>query len=456
MVPALRDSVSAAIDTSLEYLKSIQAKSGAWEGEMEWSPVITAQYVIVRRIVGEPLLANRRPEFVAYFARTQTADGGWGLHPESNASLFVTTLVYVALRFLGESPTAPRLAAARALIAESGTPLACPTWGKLWLAFCNLYEFEGINPVPPELWLLPSWLPFHPARFYCHTRLIYLGMSYLWGKEFRTPADDICLALRKELYGAPYESVDFGRSQGMVSGRDRFVPPSRILEAAYRILSLARRWVPAGVRRAANARALSLIEFEQRSTDFAALSPVNGLLNVLSLFAADPRHPGLAPSLAATEHWLWRSEAGGSRLCGARSQVWDTAFVAQAACIASKGASFRANLACAAFFIRNNRITSELEEGARFYRSPRRGGWCFSDARHGWPVSDTTGRSPVGLACDAQARRCRRGCRGMRIGNAIFVRASESGRRLGFVRKTAREFAAGTAQSVGNVRRLHD
>jgi len=36
------------------------------------------------------------------------------------------------------------------------------------------------------------------------------------------------------------------------------------------------------------------------------------------------------------------------------------------------------------------RLRTELDDGAKYFRSPRLGGWCFSDARHGWPVSDTT------------------------------------------------------------------
>jgi cycloartenol synthase len=46
------------------------------------------------------------------------------------------------------------------------------------------------------MWLLPYWLPFHPGnknpntqienltgRFWCHCRMVYLPMSYLFGKR---------------------------------------------------------------------------------------------------------------------------------------------------------------------------------------------------------------------------------------------------------------------------------
>jgi lanosterol synthase len=382
--------VCEAIDSSLHRLAGLQGGLGEWEGEVIWSPLIAAQYVIARSCVGKNVPAGERDAFLTYFAQQQTDEGGWGLHPESRSNLFVTTLVYVAQRMLGAPKHDRLLAAARDLIRKLGTPLAIPTWGKLWLAFCNLYDFSGIFPILPELWLLPAWLPFHPSRFYCHTRQIYLGMSYLWGRRFRCPVDDMCLSLREELYGVPYESIDFKRGRGLVSRRDCRSAPSASLKAANAIFSIAEKCIPAALRRRACERTLSLIEFEQRSTEFAALSPVNGLLNVLSLYAANSNHTQLAPSLDGLAHWLWCDDANGARLCGARSQVWDTALVVEAAHHAANKAAFGPNLAAAAAYLRVNQVKTELDDGAKYFRSPRLGGWCFSDARHGWPVSDTT------------------------------------------------------------------
>ncbi len=30
--------------------------------------------------------------------------------------------------------------------------MGVPSWGKAWLAILGVYEWEGLNPVPPELW----------------------------------------------------------------------------------------------------------------------------------------------------------------------------------------------------------------------------------------------------------------------------------------------------------------
>lgn len=35
--------------------------------------------------------------------------------------------------------------------------------GKFWLAVMGVYDWEGLHPIPPELWLLPYMLPIHPG-----------------------------------------------------------------------------------------------------------------------------------------------------------------------------------------------------------------------------------------------------------------------------------------------------
>jgi len=34
----------------------------------------------------------------------------------------------------------------------AGGAIGVPQWGKHWLSCMNLYEWDGVNPVPPEFW----------------------------------------------------------------------------------------------------------------------------------------------------------------------------------------------------------------------------------------------------------------------------------------------------------------
>lgn len=46
--------------------------------------------------------------------------------------------------------------AARKRLHELGGASASPLWGKFWLCVLGVYEWQGINPVPPETWCV-NW-----------------------------------------------------------------------------------------------------------------------------------------------------------------------------------------------------------------------------------------------------------------------------------------------------------
>ena len=236
------------VGRALGWLTERQHEDGCWEGEVVWCPMILAQYVIVQRILGRSLDEQTRLGIIRHFEVTRKQDSGWGLHPESGSYVFVTTLAYVALRLLGVSPDDPLAAPARAWLRDqSGGVLAIPTWGKFWLSMLGLYEYSGMNPVPPELFLLPRWLPFHPDRFYCHTRYIYLGIAYLYGKRFRADAIAEIEQLRQELYPAPYGEIHFASHRHHLAISDVYVRPSAALRTAWNLLNAVERlrpWIP--------------------------------------------------------------------------------------------------------------------------------------------------------------------------------------------------------------------
>lgn len=59
---------------------------------------------------------------------------------------------YVMLRILGLDKDDELMVRSRAKIHSLGGALPIPSWGKFWLAALNLYDWEGLNPILPELW----------------------------------------------------------------------------------------------------------------------------------------------------------------------------------------------------------------------------------------------------------------------------------------------------------------
>jgi squalene cyclase len=323
----------AAADRAASRLMACQDADGSWQGEVVWCPVITAQVVLAYAIMGRAMPAERGRRILRYFASMRRPDGGWGLHPESQSYLFVTTLVYVAARLLGEAPDSPLLRDAVRWLAGHEEGLgALPTWGRFWLSLLGLYDRDRMTVCPPELFLLPAWAPLAADRLYCHTRYIYLGMAYLSGVGLRVDLGEIGVALRREL-------ASFIRpgpmSRHRIAASDLYVPPGRALRLAYDAMAMLGpiwRRLPgaATLRRQALDRCLRRIRAEQRGSNWQALSPVNGILNTLALWAHDPDAPEVAASIAGLEAWCWEDDAQGVRYAGARSTTWDTAFAIQA------------------------------------------------------------------------------------------------------------------------------
>ncbi len=387
---------AAARARALARLAALQSPRGDWEGEMVWCPMITAQVVIVRHVVGRPVDGATRHGVIRYLRGTRTADGAWGLHSESGGYVFITTLVYVALRLLGLPRDEPLVATARGwLHAQPGVVLAVPTWGKLWLALLGLYGWAGVTPVLPELYALPRLLPFHPARWYCHTRYIYLAVAYLYGRRVTADLGRLGAELREELYAAPYATLDFAAHRHVVAPTDLHVRPGPGLRLAASVLAGVDRVIPAPLRRRALDACLGRIRYEQRESGWRGLSPVNAVLDCLALWTHDPDDPALTASLDGLESWRW-DDAVGVRYAGARSNAWDTAFALRALTTGDEPAHAAA-IRDGSAFLRDTQLTTELPRWREQDRAPVRGGWCFSDGAHRWPVSDCTAEAVSAL-----------------------------------------------------------
>ena len=71
-----------------------------------------------------------------------------------------SVLVYVTLRLLGVPAEDPQLQRAPWFLPHGAAVERLV--GEFILAMLGLYEYQGLVPLPPELWLLPESLPLHP------------------------------------------------------------------------------------------------------------------------------------------------------------------------------------------------------------------------------------------------------------------------------------------------------
>jgi lanosterol synthase len=118
----------------------------------------------------------------------------------------------------------------------------------LFLHCSTLESWEGVNPVPPELWLLPEMLPFHPWRWWVHSRQVYLPISYLYGKRLQVELDPTLASLRHELYTQPYESINWPRCRNLVAKEDLYSPRHPIANGLFWILGYWEKICPSSIR----------------------------------------------------------------------------------------------------------------------------------------------------------------------------------------------------------------
>lgn len=379
-----------AVDQGLEHLRRTQHADGSWHGDYGGPLFLLPLYVSTCHIAGLAIDLSSRREMLRYLAAHQNEDGGFGLHVEANSAVFPTALNYVAARLLGEEANAGWLSRARAWLERQGGPTRSAAWGKYFLAVLNLYDYRGLAPVLPELWLLPTRLPFHPSRLWCHCRMVYLPLSYLYGRRSAAALSPILQELRRELYPEGYDRIDWERARAELAPNDELSPRSPLLEVASRFLLGFEARCPRILRTRALEYVLDQIRREDANTDYICIGPISKLLHTLVWHFENPNGGELAQHARRLGDYLYQA-ADGLKMNGYdSSRLWDTAFAAQAIARAPQDERSRALLDAAFVYLEANQVVEDVPERERCFRHASQGGWPFSSRAHGWPISDCT------------------------------------------------------------------
>lgn len=352
--------------------------------------------VITWYVTETPIPESHAIEIKNYlFARQHPEDGGWGLHIEGESSVFGTAMNYTALRLLGADPEDPRLIKARDKLWKLGGALNAPHWGKFWLTVLGVLDWDVVNPVPPELWLLPDWVPIAPWRWWIHMRTVFLPMSFIYSRRWSYPLNDLTRQLRSELLTQPFETINFESHRNTISPTDNYHPKS----LALRILFWLLIWIwfpflrPNWMKQRAEDWVSWLIEAEDENTDFANLGPVNGPLNTIVAYIKEgPESQPFREHLKTLPEFLWVKDEGMLMNGTNGVQVWDTAFAIQAAndCGFTDNPRWKPVLTKALEFLEDQQILEECRDQHRCYRQQRKGAWGFSNRKQGYTVSDCT------------------------------------------------------------------
>ncbi|KAL2917348.1 Lanosterol synthase (Oxidosqualene--lanosterol cyclase) [Polyrhizophydium stewartii] len=387
-----------AARNGVRFLSLLQTPDGHFAGEYGGPMFLTPGIVIAMYVTGTRWPPGYEAELVRYLKNfANKEDGGWGIHIESPSTCFGTALNYVALRLLGTPADDPVCVKARNTLWKMGGATGVPAWGKFWLSVLNVYDWAGNNPIPPELWLLPNFVPIQAGRMWCHTRLVYLPMGYLYGIRFQAKVDDLILSLREELYPCSYAEINWSRQRNNVASVDVYAPHTTVLDILNTVSSVYEMLPNGFIRSRALDEALLQIRMEDKNTNFLDIGPVNKAMNMIVSYIVDgPDSDNFRSHVDRVVDFMWMSNAGMMMNGTNGSQLWDTAFALQA--LVESGVAFEKEfegmISRVYEFLDDMQaraqIRHNMENYERCYRQISKGAWPFSTREQSYTVSDCT------------------------------------------------------------------
>ncbi|KFA60958.1 hypothetical protein S40285_02740 [Stachybotrys chlorohalonatus IBT 40285] len=392
-LPPPKSSLEAA-KNGLTFYEKLQLPSGHWGCEYGGPMFQLACVVMAWYITKTPISGPFATELKNYlFARAHPEDGGWGLHTEGQSTAFGITLNYTALRIIGVQPDHPVMVKARGTLHKLGGATYSPHWAKFWLAVLGVADWDIVNPVPPEAWLLPKWFPVSPERWWVHIRQVFLPMSYLYSKRWSMEETDLTKALKEELFVETHAEIDWNGYRNTISDVDNYHPKSLVLRIINWIL--VNIWMPFlrpnFIKTWAESWVSELIDMEDANTDYADLAPVSAPMNTIVCYIRDgPDAYSVKRHVERLQEFIWVNEEG-MLVNGTNGvQCWDTAFAIQAVvhCGLENDERWRPMLLKALHFLEDQQIRENCKDQERCYRQTRKGGWPFSNKDQGYAVSD--------------------------------------------------------------------
>ncbi|ORC85288.1 lanosterol synthase [Trypanosoma theileri] len=408
-----RASVEEAIRDGVKFLIRLQDPySGHWPNDYSGPLFLTPGIIFVKFIVAggdikkmfPPYKDHRhkddapckcgeaeRLELIRYLRNYMNEDGGFGQHTEGHSTMLGTVLNYVAMRLMGVSSDDKDAIRARSWIRSNGGAVSIPTWGKVWLCILGLYGWEGINPVPPEMSIIPDWLPFSQGRLWCHSRVVSVPFSYLYGMRWSCPLYTVLESLRQELYTESYSQISWDQHRDNVCYRDCYTPISPFFKLIAKILLFYEQWHIKSLRQYAMEVAWTHIAYDDENTHFICLGPVNKALDMLITWIREGENSGryLNHLDRVSDYFFMGPE--GMRMSGYNgSQLWDTSFAVQAICACDMEMLYPQEMALAHHYVDVAQVRENPKAAAQFYRHRTKGAWNFSTAPQSWQVSDCT------------------------------------------------------------------
>jgi len=413
-----RSEARVALERAREHLLSLQDEAGWWKGELQTNVTMDAEEMLLREFLGIRR-AEETARSAAWIRSQQREDGTWANFYGGPGELSTTIEAYWALRLAGDPADAEHMRAAASFIRAHGGLENARVFTHVWLALFGLWPWEHVPALPPEIVLLPSWVPLNVYDFACWARQTIVALSLVM---VHRPRHELGFDLRELHDPEPWTPRRPTSRRGVWLSR---------LDRALRIYE--RRPIRP-LRRLAIARVEQwIVDRQEADGSWGGIQPpwVYSLM-ALRLCGYPLDHPVLKRGLEGLDRFMVedrddRSEidehgvgaqAGASRrLEACQSPIWDTALAIVALDDAGLPSEHPAIARAAAWLLDEEVRMRGDWSVARPRLQP--GGWAFEFANVNYPDVDDTAevvlalRRVAGERVDAAVQRAARWAEGM-------------------------------------------
>ncbi len=398
-----------ALASAREHLLSLQHEDGWWRGELQTNVTMDAEDILLREFLGIRR-ADESERSAAWIRSQQRADGTWANFHGGPGELSTTIEAYWALRLCGDPPDAERMLAAAEFIRDAGGLERARVFTHVWLALFGLWSWERVPALPPEVILLPAWVPLNVYDFACWARQTIVALSIV---KAHRPVHALAFDL-SELRAAEPAPVEPSAAQdpgGVSSPGESGPAPARSRRGAWlawldRALRAYERRPLAPLRRLALARAERwIVRRQEADGSWGGIQPpwVYSLM-ALRLAGYPLEHPVMRRALEGLDGFMVEDRGAGNgpspsrppdapaqasrRLEACQSPVWDTALAMVALSDAGVGEDDPAMLAAARWLL--DEEVNVRGDWAVKRPALQPGGWAFEFANVNYPDVDDT------------------------------------------------------------------
>ena len=384
-----RRAVEQAIRRCQAYFGRTQYPEGYWWGELESNATMEAEHLMLCYFLGRGD-EERWRKVSNFILSKQREDGSWGQYYQAPGDLGTSVECYFALKLGGLSPDSEPLRKARRFILSRGGIPNTRAFTKIWLALFGQWDWKGTPNMPPEMILLPPWLPFNIYEFSSWARATIVPMLIILTHHpsCRIPQ----WAEVDELYPSPRGETDYSlpKPKTLLSWPGLFYQLDRLM-------GLYQRLPVHPLRGFAERKIVQwVLDHQEADGSWGGIQPpwVYSLI-ALHHLGFSPDHHAMEKGFAGFEGFAIAEEET-HRVQACISPVWDTCLV-QIALLESGVAPDDPSVQKSTRWLLDNQIMTTGDWQVRAKKAEP-GGWAFEFHNNKYPDIDDT--SEVIMALD--------------------------------------------------------